>query len=299
MHADRIVISGSSGLIGTALAASLRTDGFEVTRLVRRSANQPDEVEWHPERQPLDPAVLAGSKAVVNLGGASIGHLPWTPKYRRTLISSRLQPTRTLAEAIRLVGAEAPHFVSASAVGFYGDRPGEQLTELSGPGETYLARLCREWERAALDAGDHARVALLRTAPLLHPQAVLKPLVTLTRLGLSGPLGGGRQVWPWISLADEVGAIKHVIAHGITGPVNLTGPETASANDIGRELARQLRRPYAIPAPKPALRLALGRDAADSLLLADASVLPETLGDSGYAFIHPTVALAIASELDR
>lgn len=297
MTVDRIVVSGSSGLIGTALVRSLRGDGVAVTRLVRRAPQADDEIEWAPGHRPLDPDVLAGAKAVVNLGGASIGRLPWTKAYRRDLIESRLQPTQTLAQAIRALGTDAPAFVSASAVGYYGDRPDERLTERSDAGDTFLARLCVRWEQAAAAAGPDARVALVRTAPLLHPDGVLKPLLLLTKAGVSGPLGGGHQTWPWISLDDEVRAIRHIIDHGLTGPVNLTGPATATANDIGRELARQLRRPYLIPAPRWALRLALGRDAADSLLLADASVAPAELLDSGFMFTHATSSEAIASAL--
>lgn len=297
MSPDRIVISGASGLVGAALTSSLRADGIAVTRLVRRAPHGLEEVEWRPGRGGLDPAVLAGAKAVVNLNGASIGRLPWTRGYRETLRESRILPTRTLAAAIRDLGSEAPAFLSASAVGFYGDRPGEHLTEASGPGETFLAALSDDWEREALGAGPGARVTLLRTAPILHPRGVLKPLIALTRLGVSGPLGTGRQMWPWISLDDEVRAIRHIIDSGITGPVNLSGPELASANEIGSALARRMRRPYLLPAPTWALRMGLGRDAADSLLLADARVEPGALKASGFEFVHPTVASTIDAAL--
>ena len=261
MSQGNVVISGSSGLVGSALVRSLRADDVGVTRLVRHEPRAEDEVRWDPE-QPLDPAVLAGATAVVNLNGASIGRLPWTSAYRQQLVESRMLSTGTIAAAVSELGRAAPLFVSASAVGFYGDRPGERLTEAATPGTTFLAGLSEDWEAAALSAGQDVKVALLRTAPILHPQGVLKPLVLLTKLGVSGPLGGGRQIWPWISLTDEVRAIRHVIDQGLTGPVNLTGPEPASANDIGRAIASELRRPYLVPAPKWALRLALGRDAA-------------------------------------
>lgn len=297
MSVKRIIISGASGLIGRALTRSFEGDGVEVVRLVRRSPASPSEVEWAPGDRPLDTDVLAGAAAVVNLNGASIGRLPWTKSYRETLRVSRLAPTRTLAAALRGLGEDAPLLVSASAVGFYGNRPGEVLTEGSRAGETFLARLCLEWESAALAAGDPARVALIRTAPLLHPLGMLKPLMPLTRLGVSGPLGGGRQFWPWISLDDEVRAIRHIIDRGITGAVNLCGPQLASANDIGAELARQLRRPFIVPAPRWALRLGLGRAAADSLLLPDARVEASVLADTGFEFEHRTVAAAIAAVL--
>ncbi len=296
MSQGNIIVSGSSGLVGSALVRSLRTDDIGVTRLVRHEPRAVDEVRWDPQ-QPLDPAVLAGASAVVNLNGASIGRLPWTGGYRQQLVESRIRSTATLAAAIRQLGRAAPLFVSASAVGYYGDRPGERLTESASVGDTFLAELSADWEATALNVGPDARVALLRTAPILHPQGVLKPLVLLTKLGVSGPLGGGKQIWPWISLTDEVRAIRHVIDRGLTGPVNLTGPEPASANDIGRAIAAELSRPYVVPAPKWALRLALGRDAADSLLLSDANVAPEALLESGFEFEHPTVQRAVASAL--
>ncbi|NLG48432.1 TIGR01777 family oxidoreductase [Gordonia sp. (in: high G+C Gram-positive bacteria)] len=297
MSAQRVVITGASGLIGRALTDSLRADGVIVTHLVRRTPNAPGEVPWWPGQQPLDPEVLADADAVVNLNGASIGKLPWGRRYRDLLRRSRLDPTRTLAAAIRELGDRAPHFVSASGIGFYGDRPGVTLTEVNGSGETFLAQLCVAWEREAVAAGGAARVALLRTAPVLHRDGVLKPLMLLTKLGLSGPLGRGTQRWPWISLDDEVRAIRHIIDHDLEGPVNLTAPEIVTATDTGRELARQLRRPFLVPAPARALRAALGADAADSLLLSDAAAIPAVLTHSGFTFGEPTLAEAISSAL--
>lgn len=299
MTTTKIIISGSSGLIGSALADSLRADGIEVNRLVRSEPRSPDEIHWDPASGQLDPDLLSGAQAVVNLNGASIGRLPWTRNYRQVLRDSRLLPTRTIVTALRQLGEESPMLVSSSGVGFYGDRPGERLTESSSPGDTFLARLCVDWEAEALKAGPHTPVSLLRTAPLLHQEAVLKPIVALTRFGVSGPLGTGRQLWPWISLEDEVRAIRHIIDQGIVGPVNLSGPTTASAREIGREVARRLKRPYILPAPRWALRLILGRDTADSLLLADAQVEPEVLTKTGFEFTHSTAQAAIDSALTR
>lgn len=292
-----VVISGGSGLIGGALSWLLQAEGWRITHLVRRQARGPHEVEWLRDGRPLDPAVLDGADAVVCLNGASIGKLPWTAGYRRTLRESRLLPTRTIATALRELGGRAPAFLSASAVGYYGDRPGETLDESSPQGSTFLADLSGAWEREARAAGRETRVVLLRTAPLLHTEGVLKPLLALTKLGVSGPLGAGTQLWPWISLDDEVRAIRHLITADVDGPVNLCGPQPATANDIGRELARQLHRPFLVPAPAWALRLGLGRDAADSLLLADARVVPAVLERSGFAFDHPTVELAVSAAL--
>ncbi|MER7798115.1 TIGR01777 family oxidoreductase [Microbacterium sp. NPDC096154] len=288
-----VVVGGASGLIGRALVASLRQRGDRVTRLVRREPTAPDEVRWL-DGTALDPEIVAGADAVVGLNGASIGRLPWTPGYRSRLLWSRLTPTRTLARAIEaLPVGDRPLFASASGVSWYGSAPGAVLTEEAPAGDTFLAALCVEWEHAARPAGH--RVALLRTAPVVHPDAVLKPLVALTRLGIAGPLGPGTQVWPWISLDDEVGAILHVIDRGLTGPVNLTGPTRATQSDLGFALAVRMNRPYTVPAPSFALRAGLGRPFADSLLLADAHVVPEALERSGYVFRHATVEEAVAA----
>lgn len=292
----KVIVSGASGLIGTALTASLRADGIELTTLVRRPPQSPQERQWMPGEQPLDPDVLAGAEAVVALGGASVGRLPWTRGYRRELVSSRLQPTKTLATAVRALGADAPALLSASAVGIYGSAPGEVLDETSPAGSTFLARLCVDWEDEARRAGDDARVALLRTAPVIHRRGVLKPLIQLTRFGVSGPLGPGTQLWPWISLDDEVRAIRHIIDEKLVGPVNLTGPTQASADDTGRALAERMHRPFWLPVPTWALRLALG-DAADSLLLADADVRPAVLSRTGFRFRYETVQDAVAASV--
>lgn len=291
----RVVLAGASGLIGRALAESLRADGVEVTTLVRRAPGQDGEIAWLQDADPLDPDVLAGADAVVGLNGASVGRLPWTGSYKSQLVWSRLTPTRTLATAIRALGDDAPAFVSASAVGYYGSRPGAVLDETSPAGSSFLADLCVAWERAALEAGSRTRVALLRTAPIVHEEGVLKPLLVLTRLGLSGPLAGGTQAWPWITLEDEVRAIRHVLAGEISGPVNLTGPTRATANDLGFALARRLNRPYLLRAPGWALRLALGADAAEALLTGDADVRPTVLERTGFRFERTTVEQAVAA----
>ena len=289
----RVVVAGASGLIGSALVESLRADGVTVTTLVRRPPETDDEVQWLADSRPLEPDVLAGADAVVGLNGASIGRFPWTPRYKNTLLWSRITPTRALSRAVRELGDDAPAFVSASAVGYYGSSPGAPLTETAPQGDTFLADLCGEWERAADAAGGRARVALLRTAPIVHPAGVLKPLILLTRLGVSGPIAAGTQKWPWISLQDEVRAIRHIIDSDISGPVNLSGPVVASANDLGFALAVRMNRPYLVRAPEWALRLVLGADATEALLTGDAAVLPEVLEGSGFRFEHTTVEQAV------
>lgn len=293
--AGRVVVAGASGLIGSALVESLRSDGVEVTTLVRRPAQAPGEVEWLTDASPLDPAVLEGARAVVGLNGASIGRFPWTASYKKTLLFSRVTPTLAIARAVRELGADAPAFVSASAVGWYGSAPGVTLTESAPHGDTFLAGVCSEWEAAAFSAGDAARVATLRTAPVVHRDGVLKPLLLLTRLGVSGPIGKGTQVWPWISLDDEVAAIRHVIDRGLTGPVNLTGPTRATANDLGFALAQRMNRPFIVRAPEWGMKLALGKDATEAILTSDIDAVPAVLLESGFSFTHPTVQDAIAA----
>lgn len=295
-----IVIAGGSGLIGTALTAALRERGDEVVHLVRRAATAPNEVSWVPATGRLDPGALRGVDAVISLGGASVGRLPWTPRYRDELWRSRIDATRTIVDALHALAARGeavPTLLSASASGFYGSVPGARLTEQSAGGDTFLARLCAEWEAEALRASDVTGVALLRTSPILHPEGVLRPMIRLTRLGLGGPLGSGKQVWPWISLEDEVRAILHVLDRRITGPVNLAGPVPATNAEIGRELARALHRPFWVPAPAFALRPVLSRDATDSLLLADANVEPAVLTRTGFTFSHETARDAIRASI--
>lgn len=292
-----VVLAGASGLIGSALAQSLRADGVRVTSLVRREARNDDEVQWLTGDAPLDPSVLEGVHAVVGMNGASIGKFPWTRSYKSTLLWSRITPTRTLAAAVKALGDDAPTFISASAVGYYGSAPGVRLTEQSALGSSFLADICGEWENAARGAGDKARVVLTRTAPVVHRRGVLKPLMLLTKLGVSGPIGRGTQAWPWISLHDEVAAIRHTIDADVSGPVNLTGPTRATANDLGFALARAMNRPFIVRAPEWGLKLALGKDATEALLTSDADVVPEVLERSGFVFTHRTVDEAVASAL--
>lgn len=294
-----VVIGGASGLIGRALAESLRSDGIRVTTLVRTPGTGVDEVSWLVDTDELDPAVLDGADAVIGLNGASIGRFPWSSSYKHTLLWSRITPTRALARAVRELGADAPHFVSASAVGYYGATPAGALGEDAPRGDGFLADLCGEWESAAFAAGEKARVATLRTAPIIHRDGVLKPLILLTRLGVGGPLGRGTQVWPWISLEDEIRAIRHILTTGTAGPVNLCGPTRATANDIGFALARELNRPYLLRTPEWGLKLVLGSDPTESLLTTDAYVVPEVLASSGFTWTHETALDAVRAAVGR
>ncbi|WP_138944608.1 TIGR01777 family oxidoreductase [Plantibacter sp. M259] len=294
----RIVIGGASGLIGTALGRSLETDGHDVVRLVRRPGRGAGEAEWDPLAGVLDPAVVSGADAVVNLSGASLGKLPWTAAYRSTILWSRLSATRTLVDAMNRAEQPPAAFLSGSAVGYYGDRPGETLTEDSSRGAGFLADVVVAWEDSALAAPDAVRTVLLRNGIVVDLAGVLKPLAPLTRFGVAGPLGSGRQFWPWIGLQDEVRAITHLLTSTLSGPVNLCGPQAARADDLMFELARRMNRPYLLRVPKFALKALLG-DAADGLLLSDQRVEPRRLLDDGFTFSTPTVEQALAEALAR
>lgn len=290
-----VVVAGASGFVGTELVAQLRAAGHTVTRLVRRPARAQDEHEWNPTSGALDPSVLDAADAVVNLSGASLTRLPWTHPYKRRILESRVSATRTLTDAIVRAANPPSAFVSGSAVGFYGDRPGELLSEKSEPGDGYLARVVRSWEAAALPAAAVTRLVNARTGVVVGVGGAMRPLLLLTRLGLGGPLGSGEQHWPWISLRDEAAALIHLAAHSsASGPVNLVAPTPATQGQLGRELAERLRRPYWLPAPGWAIRLALARAGTD-LILADQLVSPDVLNADGFQFHHETVAEAIAA----
>lgn len=294
----RIVLAGASGLLGQALAEAYRGRKTTVVRLVRRPPSSPDEVQWEPGER-LDPRVVAGARAVVCLNGASIGRFPWTARYKEVLTESRLVPTRTLAHALGELGSDAPAFVASSGINYYGSATDGRVVESRASGRGFLANLCREWESAAEEAGPHARVAHLRTSPVVHREGVLKPLMLLTRAGLSGRIGTGRQVWPWISFTDAIRAIEHVIDRGVQGPINLVGPQRATANDFGFALARHMNRPYLVPAPVWAMKLALSEDAVNDLLLVNVDAAPDALEKSGFEFAHRTVEEAITDAVPR
>ncbi len=294
----KVIIAGGSGFLGNALVRDLRAHGHQVSTLVRRSPGSEAELEWHPDRGELDPGALAGADAVISLSGAGIGDKRWTPAYKRLLVDSRVQPTSTLAAALAALPADVRprSFLSASAVGYYGDRGDEELTESAAVGTGFLADLVHRWEsatRLASDAG--VRVATLRTGLVLSASGgLLKRLIPVFKIGAGGKLGSGRQYQAWISLADEISAIRHVLlAEQLYGPVNLVGPAPARNAEFSAELGRVLHRPAIFPTPAVALRLALG-EFADEGVLASQRVLPQKLAGTGYQFEHGDLRSALS-----
>ncbi len=291
----RVLISGASGLIGSALSTHLLERGEEVVHLVRRPARTTSEITWHPGEQPLPPAALEGIDAIVHLAGAGIGDKRWTASHKTQIRRSRIEATRTIAQA--LAAREQPiRFISGSAVGFYGDDRGEEvLTEGSAPGSGFLAEVVRAWE-AQTEPAAKARhpVALARSGIVIsRTGGTMAKILPLARIGLGGPLGTGEQFWAWISLLDEVRALTWLIDHPqITGPVNLVAPTACRQGELAKTLGAALGRPAVIPAPAPAIRATLGGLAEG--VLGSQRVEPTVLLSEGFRFTHPTIDTAMA-----
>ncbi|MFD4420501.1 TIGR01777 family oxidoreductase [Agromyces sp. NPDC058484] len=291
-----MLIAGASGFIGSALVERLAAEGHEVVRLVRRRAQTSDETAWSPASGIIDSTVMDRVDAVVNLSGASFTRLPWTKTYRGEIVDSRVTATRTLADAMNKARHPPAVFLSASAAGYYGDRPGELLTEFCSPGSGFLAEAVGRWESAAMLAPDTTRTVVFRSGIVVGHGGPLQRVGTLTRLGLSGRLGTGGQHWPWIALDDEIGALVHLLGSKVSGPVNLAGPTPAIADRVMNAMAERMHRPYALAVPERMLEVALGR-AADELLLSSQKVRPQRLIDDGFRFAHVTVESALDAML--
>ncbi len=292
----RIVVTGASGLIGRPLIDQLRDAGHEVLRLVRREPRGQDEARWDPDQHQLDPALLEGAGAVVCLSGVGVGDKRWTEAYKRLIVQSRVDSVGTVARTIAEAGGDTA-LISASAVGYYG-ATGDRVVEEDAPaGDTFLAGVCELWEAAAAPAADAGhRVAQLRTGLVLSKQGgLLQRLVPLVKAGLGGKLGSGRQYMPWISLADELAAIRFVVEHDVTGPVNLTGPTPVTNAEFTRTLGSVLHRPTIFTVPGFAARIALGEFAEN--VLTGQNAVPARLTEAGFSFTHPRLEEALRAEL--
>lgn len=295
----QVVVSGSTGLIGTALCRRLGDEGHDVRRLVRRRPG-PGEISWDPTTGALDPAALAGTGAVVHLAGAGIGDRRWSAARRQLLVDSRVRTTELLATTLARLDPAPAVLVCASAVGVYGDRGDELLTEESAGGTGFLADLCRRWEQAAEPARRAGiRTAHLRSGIVLSPSGgALARQLPLFRLGLGGRLGTGRQWTSWVSIDDELSAVVHVLSDDrLSGPVNVTAPEPVTNAAFTAALGRALHRPTLLAVPPPALRLVLGRGLTDEMLLASQRAVPTALEGTGFRFRHRRLPEALAALL--
>lgn len=292
----QILIAGASGFLGGRLVPHLRAAGHQVTQLVRRPVRGPGELRWDPAGGLLDATAVAGKDAVINLAGAGVGDRRWTQQYKRTLQTSRVDTTTTLAKAIAAAaraGAGPAVLLNSSAVGFYGDTGDRAVDERSPAGEGFLADLCKVWEAATRPAEDAGtRVALLRTGfPLARDGGLLKPLYLQFKLFAGGRMGSGRQYLPWMSLPDWLDAVAFALERDLSGPVNLTGPEPVTNTEFSAALAKVMHRPNLLPVPGIALKAAVGEFGGEAL--ASQRVLPGVLVREGFPFAHRTVEAAL------
>ena len=290
----KLLVSGAGGFIGSALVARLAGEGHQVVRLVRAPRGG-SEIVWDPMGRALNPGPLEGIEGVVHLAGEPIAEGRWTPSKKASIRVSRVVGTQRLCEALTNMPRPPAVLVCASAIGYYGDRGDETLTEESPSGTGFLAGLCREWEAAtSLAAGCGIRVVHARIGIVLSPKGgALKKMLLPFRLGLGGPLGHGRQIMSWISLDDTVGAIRHALITGaLRGAANVTAPRPVTNREFSSALGRALSRPAIAPVPAVALRLLFGQ-LADEALLSSARVVPAKLQQTGYAFRHPDLDAAL------
>lgn len=292
----RVLLAGASGLLGPVLRESLVADGHTVRTLVRREPTGPHEDRWDPAAGRLDPGVLEGVDVVVCLSGAGVGDRRWTAKYKQTIIDSRVDTVGTLATSMARSGSTAK-LVCASAVGYYGDTGDRRIEESAPAGDGFLSDVCVRWEAAADPARDAGiTVSHLRTGLVLAKQGGLLPrLGLIVKLGIGGRLGSGTQYFPWISLTDEIAAIRFVLDHDVPGPLNLTAPHPVTNAEFTKTLGSLLHRPTVLPVPGFAARLALGEFAGD--VLTGQNAVPAVLEQAGFRFTHPDLRSALESEL--
>lgn len=295
----RIVITGATGLIGAALSDLLQNNGHHVTRLSRHPSSEPDLAVWDP-----DTGIAEGindADAVVHLAGENIAGGRWTPRRKQRILDSRVSGTKRLCESLAALPSPPPTLITASAIGFYGDRGDEIVDETSPPGQGFLPEVCQAWEAATAPAQNHGiRTVHLRIGIVLTPNGgALQKMLLPFKLGAGGILGSGSQYMPWIAIDDVLNVTLHVLTNAqVTGPVNAVAPGVVTNRDFTKVLGRVLRRPTLIPTPGFVMRLAFG-EMADALLLGGARVIPTRLSESGFEFGYPTLENALRHVLDR
>ena len=288
---QRIAITGASGLIGSALVGYLKSEGHTVQRLVRRTPVSPDEVQWDPKSDYVDLEALRGVNAIIHLAGAGVGDKRWSKKYKAEILNSRLLGTTTIANAVTELQPDV--FISASAIGWYGESGNRAVIETDKCGDDFLAAVCREWEGAS-DLAQNTRTVKIRTGLVLDPTGgALGKMLPLFRFGLGGKLGNGKQWWSWITLHDLIRAISFLLERDISGPVNLTAPNPVTNQEFTSALARALHRPALFPAPAIGLKVALGGFSSE--ILGSKRVMPQVLTDAGFEWDYPHITSALAA----
>lgn len=293
--AQRIVVTGATGLIGTALVASLREAGHPVTRLVRGTPAA-DDARWDPSAGAIDESAIDGAWAIVHLAGEGIADQKWTDEHKRRVLDSRVVGTTLLAKTIASLETPPTSFVSGSAIGYYGDRGDEVLDETSPPGTGFLADVVRAWEAStAAVEGTGVRTVHLRTGIVLSTKGgALKQQLLPFKLGLGGRLGSGRQYLPWITLADEVSAIRFVLDNNtMSGPVNAVGPNPVANSVFTKALGKALHRPTLLPIPLFPIKARFGSEMVEEMLLSSARVTPSVLQHAGFRFANPDLDAAL------
>ena len=287
----KVAVTGSSGLIGAAVVAQLQSDGYKVLKLVRRPPRAADEVSWDPKKGEIDLKSLEGVDAVFHLAGAGVGDKRWTAAYRSQILNSRLLGTTTIANACEQLQPEV--FISASAIGYYGETGNREVTEVDRGGDDFLSIVCREWELVA-NLAPSVRTIKLRTGLVLDPTGgALGRMIPLFKFGIGGKLGSGKQWWSWITLHDQVRAMIFLMQSEIEGAVNITSPNPVTNKEFTAALAHALKRPAFFPAPAIALRAVLGGFSSE--VLGSKKVIPKVLMDNGFEFEYPFVANALTA----
>jgi|UniRef100_UPI00404AAD82 uncharacterized protein len=292
---QRIAITGASGLIGTALVGHLKSEGHTVQRFVRRPVVAPDEIQWDPKTGYVDIEALRGVDAVIHLAGVGVGDKRWSKKYKAEILNSRLLGTTAIARAVSEVKPQV--FISASAIGWYGESGNRAVVESDRVGDDFLAAVCREWEAAA-DLAQGVRTVKIRTGLVLDPTGgALGKMLPLFRLGLGGKLGNGKQWWSWITLHDVIRAISFLLEKKIEGPVNLTSPNPVTNQEFTSALARAMHRPALFPAPAIGLKIALGGFSSE--ILGSKKVMPQELTNAGFTWDYPHITNALIALIEE